>query len=146
MSQLLTNPNTPAPQLTNTPAPSIAATFAQNTVVRYCAIALFIVGKADPVWLQDDGKIVIFDTVANAQDMLELMAEGRQTLWYQNGEECCYQPIFPQVGKTNRALIVTGYDVYNVPALHAVGSETKGMAWKHHIHWGHWFRQVRGVS
>lgn len=140
MSQLISTPPSTAP------TGGIAASFASTSVVRYCAIALYVVGKADPIWLQDEGKIVIFDTKASAQDILELMAEGRDTLWYQNGEECCYQPIIPQSGKTNRALIVTGYDVYNVPALHAVRSETKGKAWQHHVHWGHWIRQIRGVS
>ena len=145
MPTLAANKSTPA--TTNSPqSQGIAASFASASVVRYCAITLYVVGKSDPIWLQDEGKIVIFDTKASAQDILELMAEGRDTIWHQNGEDACYQPIIPTLGKTNRALIVTGYDVYNTPALHAVRSETKGKAWKHHIHWGHWLRQIRGVS
>lgn len=130
------------------PSGGVQRSFSTPSVVRYCAIALYAVGKAEPFWLQDNGRIVIFDTKINAQDMLEQLSEGRDTIWDATGETCVYSPFFGERGKTNKAVIVTGYDVYNVPAMHAVSSETKGMAWKNHIHWGHWYRGMteRGVS
>lgn len=129
-------------------ASSLVQSFHAPSEVRYCAIALYAVGKAEPFWLQQDGRIIIFDSKANAQDIIELMSEGRDTNWSQNGEDATYWPLSGQRGKVNRSLVITGYDVYNVPAGHAVPSETKGLSWKHHIHWAHWYRGVtgRGVS
>jgi hypothetical protein len=121
----------------------LAATSSQT---RYCAVALYLVGKSEPVWLHHEGKIVVFDQRINAQDCLELLAEGRDTVWFNRNEECAYQPIDPRPGKTNRAVIVTGYDPYHLPAGHAVASETRGKEWHRHIHWGHWIRGVTGVS
>ena len=113
---------------------------------RYCAVALYPVGKSEPVWLHQDGRIVVFDQLINAQDCLELMANGRYTIWDAARESCCYQPIDPTAGRVNRAVIVTGYDPYHLPAMHAVASETRGREWRHHIHWGHWIRGVVGAS
>lgn len=124
--------------------PHILAATASQT--RYCAVALYLVGKSEPVWLHHEGKIVVFDQRINAQDVLEWMSEGRDTIWFNNNEECAYQPIDPRPGKVNRAVIVTGYDPYHLPAQHAVLSETRGKEWRRHIHWGHWVRGVVGAS
>jgi hypothetical protein len=136
----------PLSRLVGVPSSGVAASFNAPSVVRYCAVAIYVVGKAEPIWLHDGGKIVVFDAKINAQDVLEMLAEGRDSHWAQNGEDCTYMPPLGERGKCNRAIIVTGYDVYNVPAQHAVRSETKGKGWKHHTHWGHWFRGIKGVS
>lgn len=126
--------------------PGLSQAVMAPTVVRYCAVAIYLVGKAEPTWLHAGGKIVVFDTKANAQDVIELLAEGRQTRWDISGEKAYYEPLTSVRGKINRALIVTEYDIFNLPAGHATRSETRGKAWRYHVHWGHWLRDIEGVS
>lgn len=110
------------------------------TETRYCAIALYPAGKGAPVWLHQDGHIVVFDTKANAQDVLENLAAGRQTRWDRIAERCYYEPLDPTPGAINRAVIVTDYDPYHLPAGHPVRSETHGKSWQRHLHWSQWLR------
>lgn len=125
------------------PAPTILSGNAGPT--RYCAVACYYNGRQAPVWLHDKGKIIVFEIKAQAEDILELMADGRDTIWDAKMESCCYQPLLG-IGHCNRAVIITDYDIYNLPAQHAVRSETRGKAWTGHVLVGHWLRDLTGVS
>ena len=79
-------------------------------------------------------KVVVFDHKGVAQDFLDLLANGRLSIWDEAKEQCTYSPILPD--KYNQAIIITDYDPHNVPANFVVSSETPGKAWKYHIqHW-----------
>ena len=105
----------------------------------YVAVGITVFGKTDVSLLSANGQIVLFDTVAIAQQFLPLLGTGRSPVWSAGGEEVTFLPLQPNT--ISRAVILTGYDPYHLPAGMPLGvrSETAGKAWKSHIMWSHAF-------
>ena len=150
MSTALLTP--PAPLLTPPTGPSRAPlltmgqVMAPRSTVRYCALAVDAFGAAEPFLFSKDGRVIVFETLTTAQDFVEYIAEGRDSVWDATGEVCHYQPALFDLGKFNKISIITGYDIYNLPAMHPVPSEVRGMSWKHHTLSGHFLRDVMDAS
>lgn len=104
----------------------------------YVVIGVYAVGSDRASLLcAPNGKVVVFDTVAIAQQVLPLFGMGRSYRWSHEGERINFTPLVLE--GFNRCDILTGYDPYNLPAgmPDRVRSETKGKGWKFHIHWSH---------
>lgn len=105
----------------------------------YVAVGITVFGKTDVSLLSANGKVVLFDTVAIAQQFVPMLGMGRSPVWAAGGEEMTFLPL--QEKTISRAVILTGYDPYHLPAGMVAGlrSETAGKAWKSHIMWSHAF-------
>lgn len=100
----------------------------------YAVIGIYPPGQDTPSLLAKNGQVLIFDTPAMARQFAPLLGEGRLEFWSDDREEVFFSPVLPN--GVNRAVILTGYDVYNLPPGLPVRSEARGRDWKHHIHWG----------
>lgn len=83
----------------------------------------------------DDSRVIVFDTVAQAQQYLPRLGNGRPTRW-RGPEEAFWIPGTAEeftLG-VNRAVIVTEYDPYNIPAGLPILSEVRSREWRHHVH------------
>lgn len=106
----------------------------------YAAIAVYPPACDTPQLLQDaNRKVLIFDNAETARNFAPLLGNGR--LVCSDGADDFF---FTPVSEThsNHLVILTDYDVYNVPAGHPVPSEAKSLAWKHHIIWSEAAREV----
>lgn len=105
---------------------------------RYCIVAVYYADKPDlPQRLSyQDGKILIFSTLAEVQSALpRLGGKGRKAHWLDEAQEFLqWTPARPNPAY-NAAVILTQYDPYNIAhdPLTGVGSETRGLDWRHHI-------------
>jgi hypothetical protein len=108
----------------------------------YVALAWYPKGQSAARLLASNGKIILYDTVAVAQQHIPQLGGGRLASWSASGEVCCFTPIDPN--GINRIDIVTKYDPYDLPANFADGilSETHGKEWKRHVMWSYVFFDV----
>ena len=110
----------------------------------YAAIGIYEYGKSHPTRMSSNNRVIVFDTPRQAFQFMPQLGEGRITRWKLNNEEAYWLPMEP--GKVNRACILTGYDVYNLPP--GMRSETKMMAWRYHVPFAEWYetpdRTMRG--
>lgn len=106
----------------------------------YVVIGTYSLGADNARLLSANGLIVLFETVAMAQQFAPLLGCGRETTFAAGGEKISWSPLDPR--GINRAVIITDYDPYNLPAnfsVSGVKSETKTREWKHHVMWFHAF-------
>jgi len=105
---------------------------------KYCALGLYLVGADKPTLMASNKRIVLFDTLAIAQEVLPILGgEGRFASWDAGKETCFWTPIEPS--GFNRAAILTAYDPSDLPANMPNGilSEARGREWKYHVMWSH---------
>ncbi|MBC8138138.1 MAG: hypothetical protein H8F28_19840 [Fibrella sp.] len=105
----------------------------------YCIVATYVAGSNAARPLASGGKIVLFDTVAIAQQFIPLLGQGRTPSWSEDGETISFVEL--DMGGISRAVIVTDYDPYDVPVDFPGGirSESRSREWKNHIMWSHAF-------
>ena len=103
-----------------------------HEVKHLCAVG---VTRADGTvcLLATNGRVWVFDTANVARNFLPLLGNGRAVHWSKDGERCTFSPAI--LGEVNRCCILTGYDPYHLPAGMPVQGETRGLDWKHHIHY-----------
>lgn len=103
---------------------------------RYVTVGIHWADNPDnPEFLAVEGKIVIFDTLAEAQEILPALMPGRLHLW--DGEQETLYACDLQKTGYNRLSIWKGYDPYDVPngfRSKGVYSEGEGRDWKYHVH------------
>lgn len=97
----------------------------------YAAIGIYQSGQTKPSLMSVQGKIVVFDHVAQARDYVPLLGGGRVTRW-EGGETAYWLPM--ELTGVNRACILTEYDPYCLPPGLPVSSETHGREWRGHVH------------
>lgn len=99
----------------------------------YVALATYCTGSDAVRLLAAKGRIVLFDTVAIAQQFIPLLGMGRTSFWSKDGESITWMPLDPN--GFNRAVILTGYDPYHTPAgmPDDIRSEARGREWKSHV-------------
>lgn len=107
----------------------------------YAAIGIYKPGENHPSLMCFENKVVVFDHAEMAKQALPLLGNGRICCWDTDGETVFFTPIEPD--GINRACVLTNYDVYNLPPGLPVLSETKLMAWKHHIIWSEWWEKQK---
>lgn len=100
----------------------------------YAAIGIYPPGDSKPSLLSKHNKVIVFDTPQMAKEFLPILGDGRLEHWSPDGESVSFTPILPN--GVNRAVILTDYDVYNLPPGTPVRSESRLLEWRHHIHWG----------
>jgi hypothetical protein len=117
-----------------------------NNPNSYCAVSWYRHGQETPSLFTVDNKVIIFDTLAIAQNFLPILGDGRTPVWNAAGDVLCFLEIDPK--GMNKLEIITDYDVYDLPAGMPPGirSETKTQEWKYHIHWGLVFNDVGQVK
>jgi hypothetical protein len=107
---------------------------------RYCIVGIHWADCPDkPEILAIDGQVVVFDTVAVAQNVIPRLGAGRIEHWSADRETLLFSPLC-KVGGFNRLSIWTNYDPYDVPngfRAKGVYSEAEGRDWKHHAYWHH---------
>lgn len=119
---------------------------------QYCAIGVWIFGRDNPALLRAEGepgvpgKVVIFDTLAMAQEFLPQLGMGRLATWSADRETVAFTPLSTEPGTFNRACVITKYDPYHLPSGMPPDllSETLGKEWKRHIMWSAAFFDVGG--
>ena len=100
----------------------------------YAAIAVYHAADSNASLLCDsEQKVIIFDHAEMAKDFLPILGNGRISTWTTDGEGICFTPIDPE--GINRAVVLTPYDIYNLPPGCPVLSETRSIAWKNHVIW-----------
>jgi len=112
-------------------------TFQQRGEVKYCAVGIHYNDRPDTAQLlAHEGRILLFSTLAEAQSALPRFGGAdRHTHWSADEEEAYWTPLDMRPGSFNKAVILTGYDPYNVPAngIPGIRSETRGRDWRHHM-------------
>ena len=118
-----------------------------DSEVRYCVIAMHYAGSEDkPEFLTVDGRIVIFDTLIQAQNFVPRMGAGRSDFWSADKETIYFSPTV--LRGYNSVSIWTGYDPYDVNTGfmrlgdRSIRSESKYQDWKYHIHVHEVFKQL----
>ncbi len=101
----------------------------------YAVIGIFKSGNDKPSLMSYEGRVIVFDHPQQARDYLPLLGNGRITQWA-DCDTVSWMPLDPD--GVNRAVIITEYDVYNLPPGHIVRSEVKSMAWVRHMPWAEW--------
>lgn len=105
---------------------------------RYCVCGVHWADAPDaPEFLAVDGKIVLFDTLEQARDVLPALGRGRFSAWDADRETLFFTPLVRPGEGFNRLAIWTGYDPFDVPngfRSKGVWSEAQGRDWKHHVH------------
>jgi hypothetical protein len=107
---------------------------------RYCIVLVHYAdrpgGSGQPLCVE--GKVVIFDTLEQARDVVPRLGGARMEAWDRDREVIYFTPLV-RTG-FNKLTIATGYDPYDVPnGWRAMGvySEAAGRDWRHHCHiWG----------
>jgi hypothetical protein len=100
----------------------------------YAVIAVYHAGEDNASVLCDYAdKIIVFDHVESARQFLPLLSNGRIVSWGADNESACFLPI--NENGVNRAVIISPYDVYNLPPNAPALSETRSMGWKNHVIW-----------
>lgn len=106
---------------------------------RYCVVGIYWANNpTTPEFLAVEGKIVVFDTVQCAREVIPSLAPGRVEYWDVTQEICAFSPLSRQ--SFNRIAIFTGYDPYDVPSgfrSKGVWSEGEGRPWRRHVYWRH---------
>lgn len=107
----------------------------------YCVVGVHWADAPDqPEFLAMDGKIVVFDTLAVAREVLPRLFAGRLHRWDATKETLFALQLHAGKGTFNRLAIWTSYDPYDVPngfRAKGVYSEAHGLDWKHHVLWAH---------
>lgn len=105
---------------------------------KYCAVGIYVAGAKEPRLMMASGKVILFDTLAIAQQVLPLIGGGRFSHWSDDRESIGWTPI--EAEGVNRCDILTGYDPYRLPAglPGHLRSETAGKEWHSHVMWSHW--------
>lgn len=102
---------------------------------RYCAIGVFWADNPDAIEvLCIEGKVVLFDTVQAAREVIPRLGSGRIECWDATQEKVTFVPMVTARG-FNRLWLLTNYDPYDIPnGLRRLGiwSEAKGRDWKYH--------------
>ena len=113
---------------------------------QYAVIAIFWAHTpTSPQILCINDKVVIFDTPGLAKEFLGRLGGGRRMICGADGETASYIPLNPK--GYNRAIVITGYDPYDVPkGLTNIHSEAKGMDWKSHVHWSNELPTLRAFA
>lgn len=114
----------------------------------YCALRVYVDGKSCLYTVPVEGapqgfRVVVFDTPNCARAFLPHLGKGRITQWSLDMETATWSF---RLGAINRADILTGYDVYNLPGGLPVTSETHSMAWKEHVRWAQALAGEAGAS
>lgn len=106
---------------------------------RYVVVGIYWAHTPDKVQvLAINGQVVVFDTVEMARWVLPALSGGRMCHWSADQETITFSPMQPK--GFNRAVIITGYDPYDVPVgMGAVGirSEAEYRDWHSHVFWRH---------
>jgi hypothetical protein len=106
---------------------------------RYCCVGVHWADAPDsPEILMVEGKVVVFDTLPLAREVIPRLFSGRQHAW-----DATQEVLFAlELSRTgfNRLSIFTGYDPYDVPGgmrSKGVWSEAEGRDWRYHVYWNH---------
>lgn len=99
----------------------------------YVVLGTYACGSRSARLLAVKGRVVLFDTVAIAQQFLPYLGMGRRTCFSPDGESVHWLPL--DMTGINRADIITGYDPYDVPVgmPEGIRSESRRHEWRHHV-------------
>ncbi len=103
----------------------------------YAVIGIYPPGKDKPQLMSANGRVLIYDTPEIAKQVLPMLGNGRRALLSADGERVSFIPIDPK--SVNRAVVLTGYDPYNLPAGMGFRSEARLQEWRRHIMWSYVF-------
>ena len=106
----------------------------RDSHLSYCAAA---VKTPEGGWslLSSDGRIILFDTLEVAKNVLPYLSEGRDTRFLGDDRLLFVPPLFDRI---NELMIISPYDPYDVPNNEAgVRSETRFSDWRNHIMWSY---------
>lgn len=104
----------------------------------YCVVGFYIPGESRVSLVSCNGKVIVFDTPLIAYEIVNShFRDGRMLTWDNKKESAYLTPVLPN--RINRYVLLSPYDVYNLPPGLPVRSEAKNMPWKYHIHWAQWW-------
>lgn len=101
----------------------------------YAVIGIYRPGQSQPSLMSHHGRVIVFDTPEMARNYLPQLGGGRPTRW-KDRDTAYWLPLQPK--GVNRAVVLTDYDVYNLPPGAPIRSETRGRDWQRHVIWSQW--------
>lgn len=99
----------------------------------YAVIGVYAPGSQKPTLMSANQRVIVFDTPQIAKQIMPLLGNGRICHLSKDNETATFSPLDPQ--GVNRAVVLTGYDPYDLPPGAPVRSETRLQEWKRHVMW-----------
>ncbi len=104
----------------------------------YCVVGFYKPGESRVSLISSNGKVIVFDTPLLAYEIVNTnFRDQRSMIWDSKKEQAYLIPVLPD--RINRYVLITPYDIYNLPPGLPIKSETRNMAWKYHVHWAQWW-------